>query len=124
MSRPTVLIVEDEPGLRLIYERILSHSGYEVLEAINGIEALDILQQHAPDLIFLDMLLPLVNGQQVLDFITSEPHLQHCYVVIVSSNKEFEQYASHLTHGEFVLKPILPTQIREIAGRLLKHLDQ
>jgi CheY-like chemotaxis protein len=113
------LVVEDETALRIIYERILSKADYEVLQARDGQQAFDILRHHTPNLIFLDMLLPGVNGLDVLDYIATQPHIaNHTHIVIASSSKEYEQYVGMVPSCQFVLKPILPTQIRDIATQL------
>ncbi len=110
-----VLIAEDEAALRYIYDRILTSIGLTVLPAKNGQEAIDLLTTHTPRLIFLDMLMPHVNGVQVLDYIATQPRLGSTYVVIASSASDYEKYALHRPLTEFRLKPILPTQIRDIA---------
>jgi CheY-like chemotaxis protein len=112
-----ILIAEDEAALRYIYDRILSSMGFTVLQAKNGQEAIDLLREQTPVLIFLDMLMPHVNGVQVLDYIATQPRLQQTYVVIASSASDYEKYALHRPATEFRLKPILPTHIREIALR-------
>ncbi len=61
-----VLVVEDEESLRLLYEEELKGEGYEILTAGNGKEAIQQLEAGRPDLIILDILLPKMNGLQVL----------------------------------------------------------
>lgn len=121
MAEISVLVVEDETALRVIYERILTKIGCEVLLARDGQQALDILEQHTPDLIFLDMLLPGVNGVKVLEAISRTPRLaHHMQVVIASSSKDYEQMTHLVAGARFLLKPILPTQIRAIALALIE----
>lgn len=122
MSGYQVLIVEDEAALRNIYHRILSTMGWEVLQAKDGEEAITFLQQTIPDLIFLDMRLPAVNGMEVLKFIRqNQSRLKQTHIVIASSSKDYERQIDSLPSAEFVLKPILPGQIRDIARRLMAH---
>lgn len=118
MTARQALIVEDDQGLRLIYNRVLSDLGYDVIEAPTGAQALEVLENSAPEIIFLDMLLPQVNGMAVLDFIGQKPHLRHMQVVIVSSNKQFDIHPDIPNPVEFILKPIRPAQIRELARSL------
>jgi CheY-like chemotaxis protein len=116
------LVVEDDPGLRLIYRRILQDIGLTVIEAGDGVDALEILETQVPDLIFLDMLLPRVSGATVLNHITTEPKLSNTQTIIVSSNRQFERIVQPGTLVSFVLKPILPRQIREIALQAMEQL--
>jgi DNA-binding response OmpR family regulator len=61
-----ILIAEDEAVLREAYATILIHSGYEVLEATNGKDVLKILEETEPDLLILDMLMPILSGSELL----------------------------------------------------------
>jgi CheY-like chemotaxis protein len=116
------LVVEDDPALRLIYRRLLNEANFEVLEAADGAQALTLLETNTPQLIFLDMLLPNVNGQMVLDYVNSIEHFAKTYIAVVSSNRRFEPLVYHLPMREFILKPIRPAQIREIAQRVTEAI--
>lgn len=120
MSTPLAIVIEDESALRVIYDRILGTIGYEVLMAPDGEIALQLVSEYTPSLIFLDMLLPKVNGLDVLQHIRSQAHLADTYVVVVSSAKEYQRHVQEFEHAEFMQKPVLPTDIREIAARVLK----
>jgi len=61
-----ILVVEDEEGLRLLYEEELTAEGYEVLTARNGKEAIQQLEQGKPDLIVLDIVMPVMDGMETL----------------------------------------------------------
>ena len=111
------LVVEDDAGLQTLYERILTMAGFEVVITSDGCEALEALEQVTPDLIFLDMLLPRLNGRAVLEHIVSVPELAKAYIAVVSSNQSFFDFTPDLPHIEYIIKPILPDQIRAIAIR-------
>jgi len=61
-----ILVVEDEEGLRLFYEEELKAEGYEVLTARNGKEAIQRLEEGSPDLIILDIVMPVMDGMEAL----------------------------------------------------------
>ena len=61
-----ILVVEDEEGLRLFYQEELEAEGYEVLTARNGKEAIQLLEEERPDLIILDIVMPVMNGMEAL----------------------------------------------------------
>lgn len=111
------LVVEDEIGICLIYRRVLERLGFDVVEAMDGETAINILERLNPDLVFLDMLLPRVSGVTVLNHILTTPRLSNTRVVIVSSNKQYETLAiANPGMVDFVLKPIRPEQIRGFAS--------
>lgn len=61
-----ILVVEDEEGLRLLYQEELEGEGYQVLTARNGKEAIGILEKEKPDLIILDIVMPVMDGIEAL----------------------------------------------------------
>lgn len=106
------LVVEDDSALRNIYRLVLNQAGFEVIEAADGAQALQILEEQAPDVVFLDILMPGVNGQSVVAFLHTAPHLSHTHTIIVSSNPRFQQLLDLLPSGQFLHKPIRPTDIQ------------
>lgn len=113
------LIVEDEAALRDIYKLILLNCGFQVLEAGDGEEALALLQTHRPDIIFLDMLLPKLNGVAILHEVHTMPHLRHTRIVIISAHNRFTKSEYLKPDDIFLLKPVRPDDIRHIVNQFL-----
>lgn len=113
------LVVEDDRPLRLIYRRVLADQDFDVFEVADSATALALLETHTPQLVFLDMLLPRVSGQVVLDYLNTAAHLAKTYVVVVSSSLRYQELVLERPLREFVLKPIRPSQIRDIAAHAL-----
>ncbi|QPC47740.1 response regulator [Mangrovibacillus cuniculi] len=61
-----ILIVDDQFGIRILLNEVLSKEGYETFQAANGFQALDIVQKHAPHLVLLDMKIPGMDGIEIL----------------------------------------------------------
>lgn len=114
---PLALVVEDEKPLRVIYEMVLKSIGFKIIHAADGQEAIDVLQETTPHIVFLDMLLPRVNGTTVLDYLHTTPHLQNTRVIIVTAHDRFNYLGLLRSDDEFLLKPIHPHDIREAAQR-------
>lgn len=112
------LVVEDEIAIAMLYQRILEQVNFDVLTATDGNEAIQHLEAHTPQLILLDIRLPLVNGLDVLNYMAATPRLQGSHVVIATSSQEFQRYTTLVNSAEFLLKPIRPQQIQVIANRL------
>lgn len=106
MNQKRVLIVEDDPDLNDAYEMILSSSGYDVLTARNGKEALEVLEANdEPRIIFLDLRMPVMDGIEFLKVYDAPKHPET--TVIVFSNydaqKEVDE-AYELGADRYVLK--------------------
>ncbi len=115
---PIAVIVEDDDGLRLIYNHVLKGMGFDVYEAADGREAMTLLESTTPQIMFLDMRLPFINGNDILKYVRETSRFDDTRIVVASSNhQEGEHLNAHLV--EFILKPIRPAQIREIAGEVL-----
>jgi len=83
--KPTVLLVDDSKFLRLSHERLLGRAGYRVVTAGDGEEALRLARESQPDIILLDMLLPKVQGLDVLRILKENQATRHIPVVVLSS---------------------------------------
>jgi CheY-like chemotaxis protein len=84
MSKGSIIIVEDEEVLRDAYELILDSAGYKVYAVGNGKEALELLKKVSPDVMLLDMFMPVMNGREVLRKLKRSDHPQ--MKIIVCSN--------------------------------------
>ena len=93
MTNPTIVLAEDDRFLRRAVDVALSKRGYRVVLAVDGVEALDAVRQHKPDLLLLDMLMPRMGGMEVLTALRrdGDPDIRATRVLILSnSSKEFE----------------------------------
>jgi CheY-like chemotaxis protein len=82
----TILIVEDDVDLCEVFCTALGLAGYWVVEAFDGLEALEVLDSDPPHLVVLDLGLPLVSGQHVLEELAAQPHLRDIPVVVVTGS--------------------------------------
>lgn len=80
-----VLIIEDDPPYRKIYKRKFEVSGYTVEVAADGIEGLEKMASFAPDLVFVDLMMPRMDGFQVLDHAKADPKLQKIPIVVLTN---------------------------------------
>ena len=108
----TTVIVEDDTTLQTIYRFILKRHGCDVHFAQDGKVALNLLEDVTPQLLFLDMLLPYVQGLDVLRYVRSEARFASTRVIVTSSIEHFER---EMQHEEFLLKPIHAPALARIA---------
>jgi CheY-like chemotaxis protein len=118
---PTVLIVEDDDDTRRVYSIMLRHSGFRVVEAANGGEAVQRALEDTPDLILMDMNLPILDGWEAARRIKSDPHTSAAPLVafsaVVDSIADLRR-GSALFDG-FIAKPVTPSElVRRVAAYL------
>ena len=96
-TQRTILVVDDEAGVRLVLERMLGRLGYRVLSAVTGAEALDVIAGHPEiELIVLDLGLPDMSGDQVIARLRER---QTSVPVLLSSGVSAEELEQRLTDG-------------------------
>ncbi len=113
------LIVDDDYNSLHFLEQILLPTSLEVLLAEDGNQAINILRQTAPSVLFLDMLLPQVDGFAVLSFILQSPHLNDLFVAIVTAHNHFAPSPELDRADAYLVKPIRAKEIRDIAQRAI-----
>jgi CheY-like chemotaxis protein len=107
----SILIVDDDTGLRSLYRMILEKAGYDITEATNGADALKLLVNFTPDVIIMDMLMPLLGGEAVMKRIQQMPALQNVKVVVVTAYPRFRESAEFLHADQFLVKPVQPDDV-------------
>ena len=117
----TVLVVEDFEDNRFMMRRLLEMSGYQVLEAINGEEAVEMAERERPGLILMDLSLPLLDGLAATRRIRQHEALRDVPIVAVSAHDTADFHADALAAGcnDYVTKPIDFDQLEALLGRLL-----
>lgn len=109
--RGRILIVDDNRLNRLKLTHVLQQQGHNTAEAVNGREALDILQNGRFDLMLLDIVMPEVNGFQVLEQIRQDNHVMNMPVIVISAQDEIDNAARCIEMGaeDYLTKPFNAT---------------
>ena len=117
MTKPRVLIVEDEAPLVTLLRYNLEKEGFDVSEAADGEEALVRIAEHQPDIVLLDWMLPLVSGIEVCRQIRRVPQTRTLPVVMLTARGEEADRVRGLDSGadDYITKPF---SLRELAARL------
>ena len=119
----TVLVVEDFEDNRLMMRRLLEMSGYRVVEAVNGQQAVELAGDESPDVILMDLSLPMLDGLAATRKIRERDQLARVPIVAVSAHDSADFHAEALAAGcnEYVTKPIDFDQLVQLLDRLLKR---
>jgi CheY-like chemotaxis protein len=115
----TILVVDVEFGVAELLEAVLSEAGHRVLTAINGQHGLEMLANERVDLVFLDFMMPVMNGAMMLQAMTADPTLHGIPVVFMSSLPEAAVAERASGYAGFLRKPFRISMVLGIAARLL-----
>ena len=118
-----ILIVDDEPNILLTLEYTFKKAGYEVFIARDGNEALEILQNHVPSLVILDIMMPKVDGFEVLEYIKREANLVQTKVLFLSAKNKEQDIQKGLEAGAdaYLTKPFSIKKLSEQVEMLLQY---
>lgn len=121
---PKILIVDDEAHIRLLIEQTLEEledEGAELLTAANGEEALETIKAEKPQLVFLDVMMPKMNGFDVCNTVKNELGLDDIYIVMLTAKgQEFDKERGKEVGADiYMTKPFDPDEMLEMAEEIL-----
>jgi CheY-like chemotaxis protein len=118
-----ILVVEDEPENRLLIGMILSAEGYQVIPAVDGADALARMASEPPDLILLDLMMPQMNGFEVLERLRAHPATAPVPVIVLTAlaqERDIERAVASGAQG-YVIKPFEPDELLNRIEQMLGH---
>jgi DNA-binding response OmpR family regulator len=115
-----VLIVDDEPNILTALEFLFRRSGYDVRLASNGAEALEQAETYRPDVMLLDIMMPVKNGYEVCQNVRERPHLAGMKIVMLSAKGSEAEINKGLSLGadRYVTKPFSSKDLLAIIDQL------
>lgn len=115
MAQTTVLLVDDDPDSVAVYRAMLAHRGYRVLVATNGRAAVDIAREELPDLILMDLWMPVLDGWSAMRELRSDPVTANVVIIALTAHVQQGVDARALEEGfdGFLAKPIEPGRVVE-----------
>ena len=117
-----ILLVEDTEDNRFMMRRLLEMSGYSVVEAKNGEEAVHLAESEVPDLILMDLSLPIIDGLAATRLIRALPDLGETPIITVSAHDTDDFQAEAIAAGcdNYITKPIDFNELEVLIANLLK----
>lgn len=120
-----LLIVDDEAHIRMLIEQTLEDledEGVELLFAENGEQALELIKREEPDLVFLDVMMPKMNGMEVCQKVKKELNLNHVYIILLTAKGQEVDRQKGLEMGadRYMTKPFDPDEMLSVAEEILK----
>ena len=120
-DRRRVLVVDDEPDVLLLCRVNLEFEGYEVMEASDGVEAMSRVRERRPDVILLDVMMPRMDGWQVLSEIKADDQLKDIPVVMLTAKVQDQDQIRGWSSGasEYITKPFSPLSLSQVLEDVL-----
>lgn len=123
MPKKKILLVDDSSTVLLLHRMMLDHCGYELLTARDGQEALDKASTEKPDLIFLDVLMPRMDGFQTCRALRSRAETRHVPIILVTTRGEPHYVRQGFESGctDYITKPF---DGEELLAKVRGHLEE
>lgn len=120
-----ILVVDDEPSIRRLIQVQLERAGYEVVVAVDGIEALETFHRLRPDLVVLDVMMPGPDGFRVLQILKDDPRTAAVPVVMLTARSGDDHVRQGWQEGVdfYMSKPFNPAELRTVVDRMVAVLD-
>jgi CheY-like chemotaxis protein len=117
-----MLVVDDSPTIRAVLGKMLGQDGYAVQKAVDGESAIELAKTEQPDLIFLDIVLPGINGFAVLRALRHDPATRHIPIIMISGNQQATEqfYVQRFGADDFIKKPFGQREVQQSIQRLVQ----
>lgn len=113
-----VLVADDDPVFREVASACLRNAGFEVGQAVEGAQAMELLQRESYDLAIIDLLMPRIDGLRLIALIRATPQLRHLPILVITSQEDPETRADGMQVGadDYLVKPVdwaaLPARVQ------------
>jgi DNA-binding response OmpR family regulator len=111
MTNKKILICDDDEGILEMLEMILEDTGYDIVPERNSLNIYNLINQEHPDLLLLDLWMPVLSGDQVLRTLKTNPDTSKLPVIIISASTEGKHIAREAGADEFIAKPFDVNQL-------------
>ena len=126
MDKKRILVVDDERHIVRLVQVNLERAGYEVLTAYDGVEALEKVKSEDPDMVVLDVMMPRMDGFEVLKNLQANPQTQNIPVIMLTAKAQdadiFKGWASGVS--SYLTKPFNPRELLVFVERIFQSLEE
>jgi two-component system alkaline phosphatase synthesis response regulator PhoP len=123
MDNKKILIADDNENIRDALTYLLEDEGYELLLAKDGADTLRKVRERKPDILFLDIMMPEINGYDVCRTIKNDPDLKSIYVIMLTAKGQVaeQERGKEVGADEYIVKPFSPMEILARVKSLLQN---
>lgn len=122
MARKKILLADDEEDIKTVVKFYLESRGYEVLTAYDGLDTLSIAEAELPDLILLDVMMPVLDGFEVARRLRANMSTRGIPIIMLSASAQAESVKRGIEVGarDYVIKPFEPNALEEMIANVLR----
>ena len=116
-----ILIADDEEDVKVVVQLFLESKGYEIVTAFDGLDALQKAKDEKPDMILLDIMMPLIDGFEVCRKLKEDPETAEIPVIMLSASSHAESKQKGLDVGaiDYIVKPFVPENLENVVRGIL-----
>lgn len=117
----TILLADDEEDIKIVVRLYLESKGYEIITAYDGLDAINQVQKNKPDLLLLDVMMPVMNGFEVAQRLRANDETKELPIVMLSAATHEDAVRKGLEAGanDYVMKPFEPAKLEEVIKKYL-----
>lgn len=125
-DKQTILVVDDEQDLLDLIEYNLKKEGFDVLKAEDGLEGIEMARKHHPDLVLLDIMMPKMDGFEVVERMRDDPKLGHIPIIFLTARGDEKTEVEGLDKGgdDYITKPISTTKLISRIKAVLRRFEE
>lgn len=117
-----IVCIEDDPEVIELLRLIVARHGFEFVEARGGTKGIELVKQHLPDLVLLDLMMPGLDGWEVFDLLKGDPQTNDIPIIVVTARAHFDERVAEMraaNDGNLLTKPFIPQQLIDAINRVL-----
>lgn len=118
-SNKKILICDDDEGILDVLQLILEETGHTIISEINSLNVKSLIDRQMPDLVILDLWMPVLSGDQILQMIRNHPDYKNLPVIVISASRDGKEIADHAQATAFIAKPFDYDQLLETIEKIL-----
>jgi len=125
-DKQTILVVDDEQDLLDLIEYNLQKEGFDVLKAEDGEEGIEMARKHSPNLVLLDIMMPKMDGLEVVERMRADEHLKHIPIIFLTARGDEKTEVEGLDKGgdDYITKPISTTKLISRIKAVLRRFEE
>jgi len=121
MGKKKILLADDEEDIKTVIKLYLESKGYDVVTSYDGLDTLDKVKAEKPDLILLDIMMPVINGFEVCKQLKADENTSHIPIVMLSAASHADSVERAIDAGavDYIMKPFEPPRVEAILKKIL-----